>query len=127
MKYLFVFALLLITCSACQNDEVIVLDEGLRLSESLDINGSMLSFHSVEQDSRCPLPANCVWAGIGIVRLEMENGDLLRLGTVEGSEANPPNAVDYNGSIIRLERLDPYPVDGEEIALEDYRLFLTLE
>lgn len=65
---------------------------------------------------------------LAIVRLEMDNGDILRLSTTMRTDIETiPRAIEYLGRALRLERLNPQPLDYETIPQEDYRLFLTTD
>lgn len=83
-------------------------------------------FLEVSGDSRCPLRAECVWAGDGAVLLELSprDGDatLHTLHTTEG-----PDALTLGRYELTLLGLDPYPELPDVIPAEDYRVELVLD
>lgn len=69
---------------------------------------------------------NCVWAGVAVIRLKVSN---------EGGEScefelntnQKDRSANYNGWVIRLETLDPYPEHGVPRRSEDYVARLTIQ
>ena len=84
-------------------------------------------FLGVEEDSRCPTQAQCVWAGDGAVRLELTpaSGDPSAV-TLHTNTDSGTDRVELPDHVLRLLRLDPYP-EGSPIESGDYRLSLKLE
>lgn len=74
-----------------------------------------LVFAAVEQDSRCPLRAQCVWAGEAHVRLtlvkDQQRFETLRL-FLPGTLDPPPDRAERYGYVIRFLDLAPYPETG---------------
>lgn len=87
--------------------------------------GTHVRFLRVSGDSRCPLQAECVWAGDGAVVLEVapKDGDAMEY-TVHTTEG--PNAVVLGRYELTLLALNPYPEVPGDIAPEDYRVELVL-
>ena len=78
-------------------------------------------------DSRCPVGANCVWAGDVTVRIDMRAPNAepsvvsLRL-----SEKTTAAAV-YRGTKIRLVSVTPTPAATGTVKPEDYRVTVLVE
>ena len=116
--------------AACDDDptgpeagESFTLAPGERVT--LEPKGTHVRFLLVEEDSRCPLRAQCVWAGDGAVVFEIapRDGEAMEytLHTNEG-----PKAVVLGSFELRLLKLNPHPEVPGEIAPEDYRATLVL-
>ncbi len=92
---------------------------------TLESLGTHVRFLRVAEDSRCPLRAQCVWAGDGAVVFEIapRDGEAMEytLHTNEG-----PKAVVLGSFELRLLKLNPHPEVPGEIAPEDYRATLVL-
>ena len=116
--------------AACDGDptgpetgEPFTLAAGERVT--LEPLGTHVRFLRVAKDSRCPLGAQCVWAGDGAVVFEIapREGDSVEhtLHTTEG-----PKAVVLNLFELTLLKLSPYPEVTGDIAPEDYQATLIL-
>jgi hypothetical protein len=82
-------------------------------------DGTRIKLNSVSGDSRCPIDANCVWAGDATVTIA-----LWRSGSAaEARELHTlPNGsrISYGKYVIELTALAPYPRSGHQIAVSDY-------
>jgi hypothetical protein len=116
--------------AACDEDptgpdagEPFTLAPGERVT--LEPMGTHVRFLRVAEDSRCPLRAQCVWAGDGAVVFEIatRDGDSVEhtLHTNEG-----PKAVVIDSHELTLLQLNPHPELSGDIAPEDYRATLVL-
>jgi hypothetical protein len=82
----------------------------------------------VENDSRCPSNANCVWAGNAEVVFIFRNVDeeteftLDTNASMQGSE----NEKEVLGYSIKLNGLTPYPEISMQIKEKDYRADITI-
>ncbi len=87
--------------------------------------GTHVRFQRVSEDSRCPLQAECVWAGDGAAVFEIAPlvGDAIEhtLHTNEG-----PKGVVLGRYELELLELDPYPEVPGGIAPDAYRATLIL-
>ena len=92
---------------------------------TLQPNGTHVRFLRVSEDSRCPLRAQCVWAGDGAVVLEVapRDGDATEhvVHTTEG-----PTSVVLGRYELTLLALTPYPEEPGDIRPDDYRVELVL-
>jgi hypothetical protein len=82
--------------------------------------GPYLAFRRVSADSRCPMDVVCVWAGDGVVQIEVGlNQNSLTPGELHTDPQRPPVEVsDYR---VRLTDLQPYPRSTEQIEAGRYR------
>lgn len=97
----------------------------LRPGTSAVVEGAGLTvrFQAVVSDSRCPADALCIRAGEAVVAL----GAVFAGGGLswEASTASPAD-VAVGGYLVRLVRLEPYPVSSRTIAPGDYRATLLV-
>ncbi len=85
-------------------------------------------FIEVSGDSRCPLRAQCVWAGDAAVLLETAPlaGDAMT-DTLHTNSAMGPDTLDLGTAALRLVRLDPYPETPGSIPQDQYVVRLIVE
>lgn len=97
-------------------------------SEILDTVHARVRFLSVSEDSRCPLRAQCVWAGDGAVVLEIApaGADAAEDTLHTNPESGPISAV-LGRYELTLLGLDPYPDTPGEIEPDEYRATLVLQ
>ena len=90
--------------------------------------GTRVRFLRVAEDFRCPLQAECVWAGDGAVLLEIAppTGDTAE-ETLHTNESAGPRSVVLDRYELMLLALDPYPQVPGGIDAEDYRVVLVLQ
>ena len=70
--------------------------------------GFSVTFDKIEQDSRCPINARCLWSGVGIVNATVKQGDesqKVTLSTVNYETFN--NTESVFGKDIKLLELLP--------------------
>lgn len=101
------------------NSEIVLKDTDLRLR-----------FENLLEDSRCPADVDCVWSGQVRLQLTAWTGktasELIELSTLSG-DREPDNLHNYEGYLIELLGVDPYPQAPEDrIPLENYRLTLLV-
>jgi hypothetical protein len=96
-------------------------------SASVDDAGFKVTFEAVVGDSRCPKGAQCIWAGSAAVRLSVAGTSGTATFALHTAPGAGPNAAAYEGWAIRLVSLEPYPVDGREIAPGSYVATLGIE
>jgi hypothetical protein len=88
-------------------------------------DGSRFKFNSVSDDSRCPMDANCVWAGdatVGISLSRPGSANEARELHLQSSGAS----ISYGGYVIELTALAPYPKVNRQIGASDYVATFTL-
>lgn len=96
-------------------------------SAALDTIQASLRFLAVSEDSRCPLRAQCVWAGDGAVLLEIApaDGDAAE-HTLHTNPESGPGSMLLAGFELTLLALEPYPDTPGEIEPDEYRATLAL-
>ena len=77
----------------------------------------------VEEDSRCPKGAQCMWAGQAVITVCI-NKDEAKI-TLPG--AGDPKPVSLGGYLITFQNLQPYPVAGEAVDVKAYEVTLKVE
>jgi hypothetical protein len=101
---------------------------------STNLAGVSLNVEKVE-DSRCPINALCVWAGVAKVTLAVKQGmesRLLVLGIPNCSSCTPELSatqqvvIGSNRYRITLKEVSPYPT-GSVVQQADYTLKFTVE
>lgn len=96
----------------------------LERGASTVVDGQIVRFDHITEDSRCPADVDCVWEGRATISLSLIAGD-----TVDGvqlsipgfvgadSEPQPQQSAVVNGYTFTILQLDPYPgqdgVDAE--------------
>lgn len=96
------------------------LDETFKLSfeQSAQIESENVTIKFVDvTDSRCPDGAQCVWAGEGVVSLNVNNSEF------DISTLSPTDTLGYTFSIISL---NPYPILDAELKNKDYQVELMV-
>lgn len=82
-------------------------------------------FVQVEEDSRCPLDTTCVWAGDGVVTLELSSG----AGTVTTDLHTNPDfsqSATYAQYSVQLLDLEPQRTADQPIGPADYVAILVV-
>ena len=86
----------------------------------LPTSGVRISVKKVLEDSRCPKGVQCVWAGVGVLEIEITdqngNSSLDTVSTSESSKMGYKKSTVFGGHHIKLEALYPYPVSGKSQA-----------
>ncbi len=136
MKYLLFVSLFLVAAKGCGDKKVegvTVADFGeevtLAVGEALKIKGTDdqgFLFLSVEQESRCPTGVNCIQAGSATILVEQMNAAPKQV-TIPANLERSRTKFSINGATVIIMALDPYPVDGQRTAPEDYELKVKLE
>lgn len=93
---------------------------------TLELDGIGVRFMRVSEDSRCPLRAQCVWAGDAAVVIELapQAGDAAEhtLHTSMGQKS-----IVLGQHELSLLELSPYPDEPRSISPEDYRATLVVQ
>jgi len=86
-----------------------------------------LTFEGIQEDSRCPRGATCIWQGRVSSILQVSDGrDSTKLVLTE------PGLSDEYGKVIYKQyeftsHVKPYPEMGKKISSGEYRVFLTMK
>lgn len=102
----------------------------LSIGQSALINGLVITFVAVGEDSRCPRGVMCVWAGrVKVLARVQKDGETLgefelTAGELAGEDVNE---VELDGFVLRLVAVEPYPVAGEQTDEGDYVAEMVVE
>jgi hypothetical protein len=117
-----------LAATACSSDPTAPLNRAFTLDvgQTVSVDDAELSikFLRVTEDSRCPLNAQCVWAGNGQIEVEVRDDgqpNKLTLNTMEGAKE-----VVVGRYRIQLVSLDPKPLAGQPIPPGNYRATLKV-
>jgi len=102
----------------------------VRIGESATINGLVITFVAVSEDSRCPRGAECIWAGRVKVMVQVQkDGELLGEFELTDGEMTGGDVgeVQVTGFVVRLLGVTPYPKVGEEIGAGEYVMEMVME
>jgi hypothetical protein len=133
-KYSWLSAVMLVSiwlagCNGQSSGTEVNLDEPFSLGpgESASIAGEDMTLRFVEvlNDSRCPEGAVCIWAGEVSARLEITYLGVTNEKILVQPGLSQPAEEDFTDYEIAFD-IRPYPVVGEEINRDDYRLHLTV-
>jgi len=101
----------------------------LAVGQVAELKGEQITIQleGIQDDSRCPKGATCIWQGrvSGILQIS-DNGSSSKIVLVE------PGLSDQHGKNTYKQyeftsHVQPYPELGKRISSEDYRLFLTVK
>lgn len=110
-------ALLLLAAPACTTVAEPRADGWAAIGEATRAGGGVtVTPVAIVEDSRCPAGVQCVWAGRLVVRTRVD-GDGSRLADLELGEE-----IRVDDGLLELDRAEPAPIEGVEIAAGDYRL-----
>jgi hypothetical protein len=87
----------------------------------------LVRFERVTEDSRCPVKAQCVWAGDAAIELTLEKPPAAAGTRILHTNERFGRQADYEGLVIRVLDLKPQPREGATIAPEDYRVTLVVD
>jgi hypothetical protein len=99
----------------------------LPITKTAVISGEQLriKFVDVTADSRCPTGVECPQAGKAECQMLVFYQDAETKVTLTQTGGNESNKVTYNGYTISF-RLEPYPVSGQKINDDDYKLIMMV-
>lgn len=89
---------------------------------SIESNNIKVKFLNVFSDSRCPSDVTCIWEGeitifVNIIKNNQNLGDFNL--TSRGGQKDLA-IKSFDGHLIQLLKVDPYPTSGKKIPLSDY-------
>ncbi len=126
--------LILITLAGCQSGEgriqaSIDNEFSLAAGQIAELKGEQITiqFEGIQDDSRCPKGATCIWQGrVSSILQIRDNGLSSKIVLVE-----PGLSDQYGNNRYKqyefTSHVQPYPELGKKISSEDYRLFLTVK
>ena len=95
----------------------------LGFGETIHVDSMTLEFTTLAEDSRCPASVNCVWQGNARVLVTATRGraiSVLELNT----DPQFPVRAEFDGTVIELRKVDPYPATPSLPRAQDYTLTL---
>lgn len=132
-KHLPIITLLLFTLAfQCDRNISFPLNETFQLKmNEMQSNKTlkvMVSPEEVVEDSRCPKNTTCVWAGQVKIKFSLRDAsEEARHFVLTLRDDKPVEAMQVvDGYTYQLMAVDPYPVEGSEVANEDYRITLLV-
>jgi hypothetical protein len=113
--------------SSCKKEKnsFFVLNQSFTLAQGakacLSSENVCLTFEKVNNDSRCPLNAICIWEGVAEANFTLQINETnypFTLHTLDKLQYQKDTVI--QGYIIKLEQLNPYP-ETKPIDQKDYR------
>ena len=90
-------------------------------------DGPSILFQKIQEDSRCPAKANCLWEGQAIIILADAAGEADQID-VTMRKGHPDMAVGTMGGYsIQLLKVSPYPESGVKIEDKEYVIELRID
>jgi hypothetical protein len=127
-----ILAILLTTfgCGSGSSKIQVGLNEEFVLSkgQSATISGEDLEikFKDVTGDSRCPSNVECFWAGQVTCTVELKHSGSSSQMVLTDSGLNSEYSKETYGEYHLSFKVTPYPVSGQKITKDEYRLHLIV-
>lgn len=86
----------------------------LRVGQSFTYDGTKVTFVDVVGDSRCPLNANCIWAGEFSVRLTLEKDNNLELLTSKDTATSSSSLYDVGIIEVKPNKILEQTITGKD-------------
>ena len=94
--------------------------------ETADLEGLQITFEGVSDDSRCPTGVQCVWAGDASATLTLQRRPAAAVHRTLHTNGRFERQTEYEGLVVRLDDIKPYPKNGVTIARDEYRATLVV-
>lgn len=140
MKKIIVFALAMSVFAACSKKEEAQPESMAKLENlayrqetSVSISGHDLRVDLNEvADSRCPINADCIWAGKVDLKFVVSDGTYkedVEIVFGDGQKNSGQATFSLGGQLyeLKVSEVLPYPETEKHPALEDYKVKLTIE
>jgi hypothetical protein len=124
MKYVILFCVLItfrgVTHAQEEKVEAPQIAIRIGLGETIDLQGTMITFAEVLEDSRCPRTVQCVWAGRARVKVIVEDsrGNLVEkefiFGQTKPNELKDMLIIEQEEYTIEAINVIPYPQESGE-------------
>ena len=98
----------------------------MRVEETVTIGELTITFEGIGDDSRCPTGETCMWAGDAAAAFTFAKASAESVHRTLHTNGRYERQIDYEGFVIRLEGVKPYPKTGGSIARGDYRVTLVV-
>ena len=125
-------SLLFILAFQCERNISFPLNEAFQIKmdeiQSNKMLKVMVSPEEVAEDSRCPKNTTCVWAGQVKIKFSLWDASKEAQHFVLSLRDDKPDEAMQvvDGYTYQLMAVDPYPVEGSEVANEDYMISLLV-
>jgi hypothetical protein len=96
----------------------------MKIGETVSVGELRLTFRNVENDSRCPIDAVCVWMGDAEIALRIEQGSQAAVAALHTSVE--PKQTEWNGYRIAFVSLAPSTRASTAVNPADYRATLLV-
>jgi hypothetical protein len=93
----------------------------LKPAEVAKIEGLQITFEAVSEDSRCPTGMQCMWAGDAAATFTLQKPPAAAVHSTLHTNGRFERQTEFEGFVVRLEDVKPYPKEGMTIAPDDYR------
>lgn len=99
----------------------------MRIGQTKKTTGNVqVKLVEVVEDSRCPIGAECIWAGRAVLRVEVK-GKNGKVQTAELEVGNAASAVTIDGIKISILSLTPHPNVDKQLSVKDYLAKITVQ
>jgi hypothetical protein len=98
----------------------------LKPDERVKLGGLTITFEDTGDDSRCPTGETCMWAGDAAAAFTFEHAPAAAVHRTLHTNGRYERQTAYDGFVIRLDDVKPYPKTGGSIARSDYRATLVV-
>ena len=101
----------------------------LSIGQTAGLTGEPLTiqFVEIQDDSRCPKGAMCIWQGrVSAVLQVSDVSDSIRIVLTEPGLSDQYGRGTYKKYEF-TSHVQPYPELGKQIAIDDYRILLTIK
>jgi hypothetical protein len=132
---LFLISVFILTIlSGCQSSESTIKvslngEFSLAIGQTAELQEEQLTinFEGIQEDSRCPRGATCIWQGrVSCVLQVSDSSDSTKIVLTEPGLSDQYGRSTYKKYVF-TSRVQPYPELGKKILTEDYRVLLTIE
>ena len=116
------FILLSVVIAPAKTDEQISIKAGQQ--RTAKTGRITVKFLELLEDSRCPADVNCIWAGVGRIKIRLSrNGNAAEFELNTNQKDKP--AV-FQGYTITLKSLTPYPTTTSKYSQSAYTATLVV-
>lgn len=98
----------------------------LGFGETIHVAALTLEFTTLAEESRCPASAICVWEGNARVLITATQGRITDVLDLNSNPRFPVRAI-FQGYVIELRRVDPYPATPARPLAQDYTVTLFVD
>jgi hypothetical protein len=95
----------------------------LGFGETIHVAGLSLEFTTLAEESRCPTSVTCVWEGNARVLVTATRGGVTTVLELNSNPRFPVRAV-FEGYVVELRSVDPYPATPAPPRAQDYTITL---